>query len=195
MQGLTYLKIAYNPIWTDSALSKTTPTFGVRIECPGGGCNGMPCNIDPSKNGVGVVDSPVAAVGVGGASFCVITVPKGKTANIVVFNTDGTTGTVSTSSAGQSATTSSSSSSKTSSSLSQSSTISSSSSSMPSYMPGIFHENSTATVSVSPSGSHSTSTSGSAKPTNAETNEAVSEQGGAAIAGLIVALVAAAALY
>ncbi|KAL2263169.1 hypothetical protein VTK26DRAFT_7920 [Humicola hyalothermophila] len=87
--GETYVKIAWNPEFLAAPLAKTTPKFGLKIECPGGGCNGLPCAIDPSKGGVGALDSPVATSGVGGAKFCVVTVPKGKTAEIVVFNTDG----------------------------------------------------------------------------------------------------------
>ncbi|KAJ4398294.1 hypothetical protein N0V85_006318 [Neurospora sp. IMI 360204] len=87
--GETYVKIAWNPIYMDCDWKKTKPSFGVKIECPSGGCNGLPCSIDPSKHGVGGLESPVSTTGVGGAQFCVVTVPKGQTANIVVFNVDG----------------------------------------------------------------------------------------------------------
>lgn len=87
--GETFVKIAWNPEFLSAPLAKTTPKYGLKIECPGGGCNGLPCSIDPSKGGVGSLDSPVATNGVGDAAFCVVTVPKGKTAHIVVFNTDG----------------------------------------------------------------------------------------------------------
>ncbi|KAK4099669.1 glycoside hydrolase family 132 protein [Parathielavia hyrcaniae] len=90
--GDTYVTIAWNPEWLGAPLSKVLPTYGLKIECPSGGCNGLPCTIDPSKGGVNGLDSPVSANGVGGANFCVVTVPKGKTANIVVFNTDGSSG-------------------------------------------------------------------------------------------------------
>ena len=91
--GDTYVKIAWNPEFTNTpSLAGTTPSYGLRIECPGGGCNGLPCAIDPSKGGVGGLDSPVGTSGVGGAAFCVVTVPKGGSANIVVFNTDGSVG-------------------------------------------------------------------------------------------------------
>ncbi|QSZ33582.1 hypothetical protein DSL72_005150 [Monilinia vaccinii-corymbosi] len=81
--GDTYVKIGWNPIWTGSAFSKTMPTFGIKIECSGPGCNGLPCSIDPSIDGIGGVNSPVKAVGAGGASFCVVTVPSGLTADVV----------------------------------------------------------------------------------------------------------------
>ncbi|KAK3400080.1 hypothetical protein B0T20DRAFT_176136 [Sordaria brevicollis] len=87
--GETYVKIAWNPIYMDCDWKKTKPSFGVKVECPSGGCNGLPCSIDPSKHGVGGLESPVSTKGVGGAQFCVVTVPKGQTANIVVFNVDG----------------------------------------------------------------------------------------------------------
>ncbi|KUJ16709.1 uncharacterized protein LY89DRAFT_63125 [Mollisia scopiformis] len=89
--GNTFVKIGLNPIWTGCDLSQTTPTFGVKIECVGGGCNGLPCSIDPS-NGVGVVTSPDSATGAGGADFCVVTVPSGSTANIITFNVGGSSG-------------------------------------------------------------------------------------------------------
>jgi hypothetical protein len=85
--GNTFVKIGWNPIFTGCSLSKTTPTFGIKIECSGSGCNGTPCSIDPSVNGVGGVTSADQATGAGGANFCVVTVPAGQTANIVVFNT------------------------------------------------------------------------------------------------------------
>lgn len=88
--GETFVKIGWNPIYTGSSLMSTLPTFGVKIECPDGGCNGLPCSISPNSSGN--VDSNESAVGAGGASFCVVTVPKGGTANIVTFNTDGSSG-------------------------------------------------------------------------------------------------------
>ncbi|RAL64315.1 hypothetical protein DID88_002206 [Monilinia fructigena] len=83
--GDTYLKIGWNPIWTGSSLSKTRPTFGIKIECSGPGCNGLPCSIDPSVTGIGGVTSSDQASGAGGANFCVVTVPSGLTADVVVF--------------------------------------------------------------------------------------------------------------
>lgn len=86
--GQTFVKIAYNPVWQSSGLSGSKPDFGVRVECPGGGCNGLPCEIRPG----GKVNSEEAAVGAGGSSFCVVTVPKGKTAHIVAFDGSGGNG-------------------------------------------------------------------------------------------------------
>ncbi|KAH8197671.1 hypothetical protein TruAng_008175 [Truncatella angustata] len=82
--GLTYTKLGLNPIWQGSDLFGTKPTFGLKIECPSGGCNGLPCAID--GNGV---TSDLKATGAGGSDFCVVTVPKGGKANIVVYNLDG----------------------------------------------------------------------------------------------------------
>ena len=66
------------------------PSFGVKIECPDGGCNGLPCEISPNSDGS--VDSKESAVGAGNAAFCVVTVPKGGVANIVAYNVDGSSG-------------------------------------------------------------------------------------------------------
>ncbi|GAB1319085.1 Glycoside hydrolase family 132 protein [Madurella fahalii] len=87
--GDTFVKIAWNPEFLSAPLAKSGPKYGIKIECPDGGCNGLPCSIDPSKDGVNGLTSSVGTKGVGGANFCVVTVPKGKTANIVVFDTGG----------------------------------------------------------------------------------------------------------
>jgi len=83
--GNTYFKIGYNPIYLSSSFGSTSPSFGIKIECSGSGCNGLPCSIDPSVDGIGDVTSSDQAVGAGGASFCVVTIPQGVTANIVIF--------------------------------------------------------------------------------------------------------------
>lgn len=89
--GQTFVKIGWNPIWEDSALKSTLPEFGIEIKCPDGGCNGLPCRIDPA-NGRGNVGSSLSAKGAGGAAFCVVTVQKGSTAQIVAFSSDGSSG-------------------------------------------------------------------------------------------------------
>lgn len=61
------------------------PDFGVEIKCPDGGCNGLPCKIDPS-DGEGKVESNEGGIGAGNSAFCVVTVPKGSTAQIVAFS-------------------------------------------------------------------------------------------------------------
>ncbi|TQS35677.1 hypothetical protein Golomagni_03896 [Golovinomyces magnicellulatus] len=83
--GKTFVKVGWNPIYTGSSLSGTPPEFGVRIVCEKGDCNGTPCSIDPSTDGIGGVMSADKSSGAGGASFCVVTVPKGSKANIEVF--------------------------------------------------------------------------------------------------------------
>lgn len=87
--GQTFVKVGWNPIYTGSSLSKSPPSFGVKIVCESGDCNGTPCGIDPSAHGVGSVQSANAATGAGGANFCVVTVPKGSKANIEVFGFNG----------------------------------------------------------------------------------------------------------
>ncbi|KAI8679682.1 hypothetical protein NCS57_00246700 [Fusarium keratoplasticum] len=83
--GTTFVKLGWNPIWEDSALKSKLPDFGVEIKCPDGGCNGLPCKIDPS-DGEGKVESNEGAIGAGNSAFCVVTVPKGSTAQIVAFS-------------------------------------------------------------------------------------------------------------
>ncbi|KAK3688406.1 hypothetical protein B0T22DRAFT_152657 [Podospora appendiculata] len=228
--GQTFVKIAWNPIYTDSDWATKKPTFGLKIECPGGGCNGLPCSINPTEGGVGALKSPVSTVGVGGASFCVVTVPKGQAAHIVVFNTDGSEGEVSsaqpsssaapttstTSSTTSSTTTTSTTSSilttssttsktsTTTSEASSSSVISSSieSSTSSGFNGGIFHENSTKTSTESSYSttepavlSFATQSEAAAPVATTSKNEGAADKGGAAIAGLVVALFAAATFY
>lgn len=89
-EGNTYVKLGWNPIYLEPAtpFRNEVPEFGVEIECEGSGCNGLPCKIDPSVNGVNEMTGD-STTGAGGASFCVVTVPKGGKANVVVFDKDG----------------------------------------------------------------------------------------------------------
>jgi len=82
----TFVKLGINPVYQDSDLYNTKPTFGLEIECDGD-CNGLPCKID----GNGVVSNE-KATGAGGSDFCVVTVSKGGKASIVVYNLDGSGG-------------------------------------------------------------------------------------------------------
>ncbi|KAK4126570.1 glycoside hydrolase family 132 protein [Parathielavia appendiculata] len=225
--GDTYVKIAWNPEYLSTPLSQITPTFGLRIECPSGGCNGLPCAIDPSKGGVNGLDSPVSTNGVGGANFCVVTVPKGQTANIVVFNTDGSSGSPGPSSSSNppsapsttstvekptfssetTTTTASSSAASSSSTSSSSSSSAASSSTTDAFYGGMFQEQDaqgeTSYYSTSPTptpqpaaSSVPDTTAGAVSPTSSnEGAAAVAAERGSAIAGLVVALVAAAALF
>lgn len=83
--GQTFVKVGMNPTFYEAGLSKSNLNWGVKIECPDGGCNGLPCEVKPG----GIVNSPNAAAGAGGADFCVVTVAKGKTANIVAYDGSG----------------------------------------------------------------------------------------------------------
>lgn len=85
--GLTFVKLGINPIWQGSALYSTKPSFGLKVECPGGGCVGLPCSVDGDG-----VHSDLTSTGAGGSDFCVVTVPKGGKGNIVIYNSDGSTG-------------------------------------------------------------------------------------------------------
>lgn len=87
-KGQTFVKLGWNPIYESSSLSTDNIDFGIKVECPDGNCNGMPCAIDPSK-GTGLVDSRLSSTGAGGSDFCVVTVPKGSTANIVAYSLNG----------------------------------------------------------------------------------------------------------
>ncbi|KFG79183.1 putative SUN domain protein (Adg3) [Metarhizium anisopliae] len=248
--GQTFVKIGWNPIWESSGLKGTKPGFGVKIECPGGGCSGLPCQIDPSA-AEGSVASKDAAVGAGGSSFCVVTVAKGSSAHIVAFDGSGgnkeppkqsssapppppppstsqpptttqipttsstppkpTTTSVAPTTTSQPTTTlvptTSSSTLTTSSSSSLSSSSSSSSSTtsyaLPTLIPGIFHENGTSfsnsTTTLASSTAPTTSIAETTVPNlpipTEKKGEAGRQQGSAAVAGLVVALVAAACLF
>lgn len=204
--GLTYVKIAWNPVWIASGLVSQTPDYGLKIECPAGGCNGLPCSIDPSTNPVNTVQSPVSTVGVGGASFCVVTVPSGGTANIVVFPVGGAAAAnTSTAAPPSTSTAAKSSAAASTSSASPSSAATSSHPHQeeppePSLIPGIFHENSSSSavpsLDITSSASLSSATDTANASSTSTKSDAVSiDQGGAAVVGLIVALVAAAWLY
>lgn len=219
--GQTFVKIAWNPEFLSAPLAKTTPKFGIKIECPDGGCNGLPCAIDPSKDGVNGLTSSVGTTGVGGANFCVVTVPKGKTANIVVFNTDGSGGSdksdgpATTSKPAPPPTTASSVAkpSSTSTTIADSSSSPSDTSLTPSawtstttsddFIGGIFQEQEVqgetqyyTAPSATPDPTINTPPDVVAPIAATTSNEgAAADNGGSAIAGLVVALVAAAALF
>ncbi|CAI7632469.1 unnamed protein product [Penicillium viridicatum] len=84
--GNTFLKVGWNPIYLEPAtpFRDVMPDFGIEIECEGDGCHGLPCKIDPAVNNVNeMIGKPFT--GAGGATGCVVTVPKGETARIIVF--------------------------------------------------------------------------------------------------------------
>ncbi|ETI25399.1 hypothetical protein G647_02172 [Cladophialophora carrionii CBS 160.54] len=88
--GNTYIKLGWNPIYLEptTPFRNEVPTWGVKIDCPNGGCNGLPCAIDPSQNGVNEMTGG-SSKGAGGGAFCVVTVSQGATANFVIFNAGG----------------------------------------------------------------------------------------------------------
>ncbi|KAI1410800.1 hypothetical protein F5Y13DRAFT_191878 [Hypoxylon sp. FL1857] len=228
--GSTYVKLGINPVWQASSLYNTKPNFGLRVECPDGNCNGAKCSVDGDG-----VKSDNKASGAGGSDFCVVTVPKGGKANIVVYTLDGSGGdddsssssssspssteasstsstptsssvASTTSSSSKSSSTSSSSAATSSSAISRtsssghspSSTQSTSASATP-FLGGVFQENGTVSTTfswVSPSSTAGPvpASTGGDESTSSDTNKnegAGQRQGGAAIAGLIVAFVAA----
>lgn len=164
--GNTFVKLGWNPIYLQpgSSFSNTMPNWGVEITCSSGSCNGLPCAIDPSQNGVNEMVGS-ATDGAGGASFCVVTVPPGATANFEVFEGSAGSSSSSSSKSGSSSSSAapstwSSSSSATSTSSSWSASSSSSSSSAWSA-PGEFYAtsanwtSSSTVISAAPSGSTS----------------------------------------
>ncbi|KAI9765187.1 MAG: hypothetical protein M1840_007780 [Geoglossum simile] len=88
--GQTFVKLGWNPIYLEptTPFRNQMPNWGVKIECQGGGCNGLPCEIDPSKNKVNECVG-CSTQGAGGGAFCVVTVPSGSKANIIVTGPGG----------------------------------------------------------------------------------------------------------
>lgn len=91
--GGTFIKLGWNPIYLEDAtpFKDEMPNWGVKVECDGAGCNGLPCGIDPAKNKVNEMIGS-SSNGAGGGAFCVVTVPKGVTASFVVFDESGGSG-------------------------------------------------------------------------------------------------------
>ena len=89
--GSTFVKLGWNPIYLEptTPFRNVMPDYGVEIECEGGGCNGLPCKIDPNTNSVNEVTGETTTGGAGDGAFCVVTVPKGEKAHIVVFEKGG----------------------------------------------------------------------------------------------------------
>ncbi|ODV78555.1 uncharacterized protein CANTADRAFT_53707 [Suhomyces tanzawaensis NRRL Y-17324] len=82
--GNTFIKIGWNPKYIDD-FSGEKPSFGIRISCADGDCNGSGCEIDPSKTGYNGVSGDSSGKQQG-ASYCVITAKDLKSANIEVFS-------------------------------------------------------------------------------------------------------------
>ncbi|KAF5874096.1 putative sun domain protein [Botrytis fragariae] len=171
--GDTYLKIGWNPIWTSSSLSDTMPTFGIKIECSGSGCNGLPCSIDPSVVGIGGVTSADQASGAGGANFCVVTVPSGLTADVVVFEIGGSGSSASSSSKAASSSASPSPSPTPTPTHSSSSSIPTTLSTPPPSTSSPVSSTSTSASTSSPSPSSSSSSSSSSSPSSSSSSSAI----------------------
>ncbi|CAI4691987.1 AIC_G0042860.mRNA.1.CDS.1 [Saccharomyces cerevisiae] len=86
----TFVKIGWNPVYLESScpFKNVKPSFGIRITCDDESqCEGLPCSIDPSSNGVNeVTSSGGGSSGAGGGNFCVVTARNGAKANIEVFD-------------------------------------------------------------------------------------------------------------
>lgn len=212
------MTLGQNPVsWVEyDTFATNKPTYGVKIECVGN-CIGLPCQVD----GTGSVKSDTKATGAGNAQFCVVTVPKGSKANIVVYNMDGSTGETSkpTTSAKVEAPTTSTLAPTTVAKPTTSAYVSTSTSApvkvaTTSSAPGtsssttqrqygvIFQENGTSTSAyswTSPTGTTPTTalqtSEATSTPTQVSKNEGAGQtQGNGAVAGLIIALAAAACM-
>ncbi|EPY51237.1 beta-glucosidase Adg3 [Schizosaccharomyces cryophilus OY26] len=84
--NITYVKLGANPIYLDDPYWSTIkPTFGLKVECEGDTCSGLPCYMDPREKGVqGCPDG--SPNGAGDACFCVVGFQPGTTARIVVVD-------------------------------------------------------------------------------------------------------------
>lgn len=92
--GKTFVKLGWNPVYLEQTCSfrNNLPNFGVRLVCEGN-CQGIPCAIDPSVQGVNEVDSRFSSVGAGNGAFCVATAEQGSKIHIEVFEIDNDTDT------------------------------------------------------------------------------------------------------
>lgn len=83
--GNTFIKIGWNPKYLDDFKDKL-PNFGVRITCDDEGkCNGLDCEIDPSKTGYNGISGGSNEKSLG-ASYCVVTASDKSNAKIEVFS-------------------------------------------------------------------------------------------------------------
>lgn len=80
--GNTYVKIGWNPKYIDD-FKDVTPKFGIRVTCDDESkCNGLKCEIDPSKGYNQVTGGSGKSLG---ASWCVVTASDKADAKIEVF--------------------------------------------------------------------------------------------------------------
>lgn len=83
--GKTYVKIGWNPKYIDD-FSNKKPNFGIRVTCDDGDCDGLDCEIDPSKKGYNGVEGSSSGKQ-DGASYCIVTAKNKSKAQIEVFST------------------------------------------------------------------------------------------------------------
>lgn len=80
--GNTYVKIGWNPKYIDD-FKDVTPKFGIRVTCDDESkCNGLKCEIDPSKGYNQVTGGSGKSLG---AAWCVVTASDKASAKIEVF--------------------------------------------------------------------------------------------------------------
>lgn len=84
--GKTYVKIGWNPKYIDD-FGGQKPSFGIRVTCDDGDCDGLDCEIDPSKTGHNGVSGSSSGKQEG-ASYCIVTANNKAKANIEVFGTN-----------------------------------------------------------------------------------------------------------
>jgi hypothetical protein len=83
--GNTYVKIGWNPKYLDD-FKGINPSFGIRITCDKeGDCNGLECEIDPSKTGYNGISGSSKDVSLD-AAYCVVTAKNNAKATIEVFS-------------------------------------------------------------------------------------------------------------
>lgn len=81
--GNTFAKIGWNPVYFEdsSPFKNTKPSFGLKITCSDGDCEGLPCMIDPASNDVNEVTGPDGTE----SNYCVVTAKNKNKAVIEVF--------------------------------------------------------------------------------------------------------------
>lgn len=83
--GNTYVKIGWNPKYLDDFQDKL-PNFGIRVTCDDESkCNGLKCEIDPSKDGYNGISGGSGQKSLN-AAWCVVTVTDKADAKIEVFS-------------------------------------------------------------------------------------------------------------
>lgn len=82
--GNTFIKIGWNPKYIED-FNNQKPSFGIRITCDDPNqCNGLDCEIDPSKTGFnGISSNSQQSLG---ASYCIVTATNKAKATIEVFS-------------------------------------------------------------------------------------------------------------